>query len=344
MGAIAKSKPKAVPRWTYKAIQAMPFLALSSDKKPKLSARLVRAIKTEVMDMINSKDEHGYKHICTARQMAGNLGGNNAIRKSYADAGGQSRMGSLFSMPQKYKLILDRKYQLADAFGRIESKEGAGDNVVDSWEKAEKVLAEEFEFPTEEERQTESFNFENLTLHQRDNIDSPLSSFPSEQKWIQITGHSAPKKLGDRKDEENDELDKEVEARRAERDALQSKLADVVEQRQKEAEAKALASNLMRGYTLHEQNLIEEALWGSGPSNEVLQSEGSDTVLRASMQKLRPAQWLNDEVIHFFYVMLAKRDEEMCKEDPNRKRSHFFKSFFITKLLNEGHADPSKDG
>ena len=40
--------------------------------------------------------------------------------------------------------------------------------------------------------------------------------------------------------------------------------------------------------------------------------------------------------------MLAKRDEELCRINPDRKRCHFFKSFFMTKLLNEGHAE--KDG
>ena len=42
--------------------------------------------------------------------------------------------------------------------------------------------------------------------------------------------------------------------------------------------------------------------------------------------------------------MLANRDEELGKNDPSRKPSHFFKSFFITKLLNEGHADPTMNG
>jgi sentrin-specific protease 1 len=39
--------------------------------------------------------------------------------------------------------------------------------------------------------------------------------------------------------------------------------------------------------------------------------------------------------------MLAQRDKDLCAEDPSRKRSHFFKSFFMTKLLNEGHATRS---
>lgn len=49
-------------------------------------------------------------------------------------------------------------------------------------------------------------------------------------------------------------------------------------------------------------------------------------------------------LVSFFYLMLGKRDEELCKADPNRKRSHFFKSFFMTTMLNEGHSDPSMDG
>jgi sentrin-specific protease 1 len=34
----------------------------------------------------------------------------------------------------------------------------------------------------------------------------------------------------------------------------------------------------------------------------------------------------------------------MSEQDPSRKRSHFFKSFFLTKLLNEGHSDPAMEG
>mmetsp|Transcript_63781 Transcript_63781/g.94737 ORF Transcript_63781/g.94737 Transcript_63781/m.94737 type:complete len:213 (-) Transcript_63781:408-1046(-) len=36
--------------------------------------------------------------------------------------------------------------------------------------------------------------------------------------------------------------------------------------------------------------------------------------------------------------MLSKRDEQMCAADKTRKRCHFFKSFFITKLFDEGNA------
>ena len=85
-------------------------------------------------------------------------------------------------------------------------------------------------------------------------------------------------------------------------------------------------------------------MYGEGPPGEILARVGTDSVQRQSMHRLQPGEWLNDEAIHYFYVMLSKRDEELCRLDPKRKRSHFFKSFFMTKLLNEGNADPSKDG
>lgn len=84
---------------------------------------------------------------------------------------------------------------------------------------------------------------------------------------------------------------------------------------------------------------ISHFLYIPGTGNEVLQQEGTDSVNRASMRTLQPGQWLNDEVISLFFVMLGKRDEELCRADPNKKRCHFFKSFFMTKLINVGHAE-----
>ena len=52
------------------------------------------------------------------------------------------------------------------------------------------------------------------------------------------------------------------------------------------------------------------------------------------MSRLKPKVWLNDEVIHYFLILLGKRDQVLCKK-LNRKRSHFFKSFFTSKLLDE---------
>ena len=80
----------------------------------------------------------------------------------------------------------------------------------------------------------------------------------------------------------------------------------------------------------------------AGPEDEVIAQVGTDSIQRKSIRNLRPGCWLNDEAIHYFYVMLAKRDEEVCKLNPKRKRNHFFKTFLMTSLLNERHIE--KDG
>jgi len=40
-------------------------------------------------------------------------------------------------------------------------------------------------------------------------------------------------------------------------------------------------------------------------------------------------------VVSHFLCMLNVRDEQLCTADPKRKRSHFFDSFFMTKLSNQ---------
>jgi sentrin-specific protease 1 len=89
----------------------------------------------------------------------------------------------------------------------------------------------------------------------------------------------------------------------------------------------------------------KKAMYGEGPGSEVLAQVGTDSVQRESMHTLQPGVWLSDEVIHSFYVMLANRDKEWCRQaGAFRKRSHFFKSFFMTGILDEGNDDPALDG
>jgi Ulp1 protease family, C-terminal catalytic domain len=72
--------------------------------------------------------------------------------------------------------------------------------------------------------------------------------------------------------------------------------------------------------------------------------DDTDSVQRYSFRTLRPCEWLNDEVIHYFLVTLQRRDIQLCHEQQGRKRTHFFKSFFMTKLLDEGNVNPALDG
>ena len=109
------------------------------------------------------------------------------------------------------------------------------------------------------------------------------------------------------------------------------------EQAEEEAAAQAnRASTLLRDLTDDEADIVRDAIYGIGRPDEILATSDTDSVERQSLHKLQPGVWLNDEVIHYFLLMLARRDAELAaKQQPGRKRCHFFKSFFITKLLDE---------
>ena len=93
---------------------------------------------------------------------------------------------------------------------------------------------------------------------------------------------------------------------------------------------------MLRPLTPDEQHIVDGAIHGLGPEGEILAKEDSDSVLRGSMQTLKPGTWLNDEVINYFLKnCLAKRDEKLCASQPGQKRSHFFNSFFVQTMFDE---------
>ena len=94
-----------------------------------------------------------------------------------------------------------------------------------------------------------------------------------------------------------------------------------------------------RAFTYNEESWIAAALYGDGDNEDTMARVGTDTVSRTSMHTLRPGTWLNDEVIHYMLQMYRQRDEDMDNSAPVWRRSHFFKSFFITSLLQHGNPD-----
>ena len=95
----------------------------------------------------------------------------------------------------------------------------------------------------------------------------------------------------------------------------------------------------MRDLTPEEDKIARDAIYAMGPAEQVIAKVGNDSVQRGSVRRLRPGKWLNDESINYFLkICLAKRDENLCTLDPNRKRSHFFNSFFIQTMMREEDA------
>ncbi|KAL1740095.1 hypothetical protein HDZ31DRAFT_48176, partial [Schizophyllum fasciatum] len=73
-----------------------------------------------------------------------------------------------------------------------------------------------------------------------------------------------------------------------------------------------------------------------------------EQVSDADVARLRPGQWLNDEVINFYGAMILGRAEAAAKERAGAKENraegarrpldiHYFNSFFWSKLVNEGY-------
>ena len=75
-------------------------------------------------------------------------------------------------------------------------------------------------------------------------------------------------------------------------------------------------------------------------------SNGTDLVKKQSIITLNLGKWLTDEIISYYLkVALTQRDYHLCQQDGNRKRNHFFNSFFMLKLLDEKNdVDPNSRG
>ena len=130
----------------------------------------------------------------------------------------------------------------------------------------------------------------------------------------------------------------EAERRKTRKDELLAKA-------EQERQARESASKLLRPLTPEETQIVKSAIYGIGPPDEILSSQGADSVQRQSMHRLQPRQWLNDEVINYFLKnCLAKRDEKLCAKDTRRKRSHFFNSFFVQTMFDEKNDNPNLRG
>lgn len=191
------------------------------------------------------------------------------------------------------------------------------------------------------QRDTLDFNPNDSPLTKKNTTTIPTTTVPSDQ-YVSTTVSTKDKKeeplyirlarLFQKKTEEEEEKIRKKDHEKDKRidREMEERLA------KKEQEEKDAAKKLLRPLTDEENDIVQEALYGDGMPSEKVATSETDSVQRKSMHTLRPCAWLNDEVIHFFLHVLSMRDETLSKKIPGRKRSHFFKSFFFTKLLDEG--------
>jgi len=277
------------------------------------------------------------------------------------------------SSSSKHRQMI-RKYRLANAVHELQKQVGANDNAVRSWDEAKKVFERVVVFADDGEDddrnvsaltaclatskldETSSTYQKYKKAFEKAQLDDlPIGLTPSQRLFQQVA-HAKVLSDVDRKDEGRsgalklDEVsNRRLEEAYAERDerlksAALREAEEALLQRERDEEARQRASQLLRPLSEEESRIVQNAIYDNGPEDEVVAKDGTDSCQRGSMHRLRPGEWLNDEVIHYFMVMLSKRDAALSGMDPARKRCHFFKSFFMTKLLNEGHADPAMDG
>lgn len=67
----------------------------------------------------------------------------------------------------------------------------------------------------------------------------------------------------------------------------------------------------------------------------VISKAGREQVTDKDLSRLRPAQWLNDEIINFYGQLIMDRSVEAEAAKENKKTVldvHYFSTFFWTKL------------
>lgn len=269
------------------------------------------------------------------------------------------------------------RYEWVQALNRLEKSPASRDTIIFSWKEAREILEDVICFPSalfhsEEisgDHHVDSSRMEyisSIEKERQENLKTKIETVQknvdalslSKVKWKQIASYpdhhvsSTEGKELDKREEEDletlikkesiDKADLYFNARIRTKEELtkalrENEVVQKLEERRKAKEARKRASSLMRTLNNDERKIVETSINGYGHDDEIIAQAGTDSVQRKSMKTLKPGMWLNDEIIHYFYLMLSKRDEELCRNDPSRKRSHFFKSFFITKLLNEGN-------
>jgi sentrin-specific protease 1 len=107
---------------------------------------------------------------------------------------------------------------------------------------------------------------------------------------------------------------------------------------QDDLQASALVAARCADLTAGERVVVEELLKGSPNDHKtVVVDKFNIDITVGKLVCLRRNTWLNDEVVNFYMAMLQERDARLCSaSNGTRLPSHYFNSFFMTKLLENG--------
>ena len=89
-----------------------------------------------------------------------------------------------------------------------------------------------------------------------------------------------------------------------------------------------------------ENDRVDELLRAHGSPHEQVVNFEKQSVMRKDLWTLRPAAWLNDEVINLYLKLVlarAQRDGTSVRLPTAPLRAHVFQTFFLNKLLGRGY-------
>ena len=328
---------RSVPGWR-KKFYTRRLRSIYNEPLEPLEIRLktYRLMKAVVLDRISQ----GSGRACTIFDAVEAIKSSTEIMDSFAeDQNYELGVASWNLISKKEVRQMKLRYKLMAVLETMEAKPSHCDVRVKSWEEVEDTLREHMSFPEESDAEQEEITSDDPIERMIQRIDK--DSQAKINLWIAKSQSRIQQRLMIEQSSEESFMD-ETEKRAARLVSVELRTSEErLLQEEREAEAQERASQLLRDLTPEEQALVRDALDSPGPEESVIAKSDTDVVTRKNMQTLLPGAWLSDEVIHFFLAMLAKRDEELCLEDSTRKRSHFFKSFFMTKLTNEGHQNPA---
>ncbi len=70
------------------------------------------------------------------------------------------------------------------------------------------------------------------------------------------------------------------------------------------------------------------------PSDKLLIEKFNIDISVNKIKTLRDNSWLNDEMVNFYMKMLNERENELVVKYPIKKKSYFFNSFFVNRLVD----------
>ena len=99
-------------------------------------------------------------------------------------------------------------------------------------------------------------------------------------------------------------------------------------------DALASARRCLEPLTEEENERVEEAFHRR--DRDLIMDHFNIEIFGEHVRRLRPRQWLVDELINFYFQLLQQRDKAILeKKGNNDLSSHFFNSFFFVKLLGD---------